>query len=103
MAKPVLHLLTGPTACGKSALALRWAEEFGAEIICADSTTVYRGMDVGTAKPTAEERARVPHHLLDVADVSEVFDVSEFARQAEKAQVSGQSSPRTSRRVRDPR
>ncbi len=82
MAAPVLHLLTGPTACGKTALALEWAERSGAEIICADSTTVYRGMDVGTAKPSAEERSRVPHHLLDVADVFQPFDVSAFAAMA---------------------
>lgn len=85
MGKPVLHLLTGPSACGKTELSLRWAERFGAEIICADSTTVYRGMDVGTAKPGPDERRRVRHHLLDVAEVSQLFDVSEFARQTAAA------------------
>jgi tRNA dimethylallyltransferase len=59
-------ILTGPTACGKSALALELAERIGAEIIGLDSMTVYRGMDIGTAKPTRDERARIPHHLIDV-------------------------------------
>jgi tRNA dimethylallyltransferase len=61
-------ILTGPTACGKSALALELAARVGAEIVALDSMTVYRGMDVGTAKPTADERARVRHHLIDVLD-----------------------------------
>jgi tRNA dimethylallyltransferase len=61
-------ILTGPTACGKTALALELAERIGAEIVAMDSMTLYRGMDVGTAKPTADERARVPHHLIDVLD-----------------------------------
>lgn len=61
-------ILTGPTACGKTALALELAERVGAEIVGMDSMTVYRGMDIGTAKPTAAERARVPHHLIDVLD-----------------------------------
>jgi tRNA dimethylallyltransferase len=61
-------ILTGPTACGKSALALDLADILGAEIIALDSMTVYRGMDIGTAKPGIAERARVPHHLIDVLD-----------------------------------
>lgn len=61
-------ILTGPTACGKTALALDLAARVGGEIVALDSMTVYRGMDVGTAKPSAGERARVPHHLLDVLD-----------------------------------
>src|SRR6059058_3966069 len=61
-------ILTGPTACGKTALALELAERIGGEIVGMDSMTLYRGMDVGTAKPTAEERARVPHHLIDALD-----------------------------------
>lgn len=76
---PVLVLL-GPTAVGKSALALSWAETVGAEIIQADSTTVYRGFDIGTAKPGAADRARVPHHLLDVADPDERFTAARFQR-----------------------
>jgi tRNA dimethylallyltransferase len=58
----VLHVLTGPTAVGKTEWALRWAEAQGAEIVSCDSLLFYRGMDVGTAKPTAGERSRVPHH-----------------------------------------
>jgi tRNA dimethylallyltransferase len=69
-------ILTGPTACGKSALALELAERIGAEIVALDSMTVYRGMDIGTAKPTAAERARVPHHLIDVLDPWESLSVA---------------------------
>jgi tRNA dimethylallyltransferase len=61
-------IVTGPTACGKTALALQLADRFGAEIIALDSMTVYRGMDIGTAKPTREERSLVTHHLIDVLD-----------------------------------
>src|SRR5215468_635411 len=61
-------ILTGPTACGKTALALALAERLGAEIVGMDSMPLYRGMDVGTAKPTPQERARVRHHLIDVLD-----------------------------------
>ena len=76
---PLLVLL-GPTAVGKSELALSWAEAVDAEIIQADSTTVYRGFDIGTAKPDPEEQRRVPHHLIDVADPfdSERFTAARF-------------------------
>lgn len=70
--------LVGPTASGKTEAALRVAEALGAEILSIDSMQVYRGMDVGTAKPTAEQRARVPHHLLDLVDPSEAFSVAAF-------------------------
>jgi len=73
-----LAALIGPTASGKSAVALIVAEATGAEIVSLDSMQVYRGMDVGTAKPDAEERARVAHHMLDVADPSERYDVTRF-------------------------
>ena len=69
-------ILTGPTASGKSALALDLAERLGAEIVLADSMTLYRGMDIGTAKPTAADRARVPHHLIDVLDPWESASVA---------------------------
>lgn len=69
-------ILTGPTGSGKSALALDLAERLDAEIVCMDSMTLYRGMDVGTAKPSAADRARVPHHLLDVLDPSESANVA---------------------------
>ena len=80
-----LAVLCGPTAVGKTALAVTLATRLGAEIICADSRTVYRGMDVGTAKPTREQRARVPHHLLDVVDPAEPFTVADFQRLAAQA------------------
>lgn len=70
--------IVGPTAVGKSAVALALAEHLGAEIISADSRQIYRGLDIGTAKPSAQERARVPHHLLDVADPDEHFDAARF-------------------------
>ncbi|HEY6203890.1 MAG TPA: isopentenyl transferase family protein, partial [Candidatus Limnocylindria bacterium] len=70
--------MVGPTASGKSALALRVAEALGGEILSADSRQVYRGMDIGTAKPTRAERARVPHHLIDVADPGERYDVFRY-------------------------
>lgn len=76
--------LAGPTAVGKSALALLLAEKLGGEIISVDSMQVYRGLDIGTAKPTAEERQRVPHHLIDICDLSESFDAAQFIRLAQK-------------------
>src|SRR5438477_5232744 len=80
-----LFLLAGPTAVGKSAVALLLAERLGGEIISVDSMQVYRGMDIGTAKPTAGERNRVPHHLIDILDVTERFDSAQFAQCAQKA------------------
>lgn len=71
-------LLTGPTASGKSAVAIALAERIGGEILSVDSMQVYRGLDIGTAKPTAEERDRVPHHLVDVVGLSEPFDAARF-------------------------
>lgn len=81
--RPVL--LAGATATGKSAVAIELAEMIGGEIVGVDSMQVYRGMDVGTAKPGAEERRRVPHHLVDVADVTEAFDVARFVALAHVA------------------
>ncbi|CAM4082393.1 tRNA (adenosine(37)-N6)-dimethylallyltransferase MiaA [Deinococcus marmoris] len=78
-------LLTAPTAAGKSALALALAQEFGLEIVSADAFTVYRGLDIGTAKPTPAEREAVPHHLLDVADVTGNYDVARYVQEAEAA------------------
>jgi tRNA dimethylallyltransferase len=80
-----LVVIVGETASGKSALALELAGRFDGELICADSWTVYKGFDIGTAKPTAEERARVPHHLLDVADPAEGFSVVVFQKLAKQA------------------
>jgi tRNA dimethylallyltransferase len=80
-----LHVLTGPTAVGKTELALRWAEANHAEIVSCDALLFYRGMDIGTAKPTAEERARVPHHLIDVCEVNERMDVTYYVTKAQAA------------------
>jgi tRNA dimethylallyltransferase len=77
--------LVGPTASGKTEAALRVAESLGAEILSIDSMLVYRGMDVGTAKPTAEQRARIPHHLLDLVEPSEAFSVAAFQAAARTA------------------
>jgi tRNA dimethylallyltransferase len=83
--RPPAIALTGPTASGKSALALDWAERLGGEIISVDSALVYRGLDIGAAKPTAAERARVPHHLVDVREPWEPFSAAEFASAARAA------------------
>lgn len=80
-----LHVLTGCTAVGKTELALRWAEAHGAEIVSCDSLLFYRGMDLGTAKPSSAERARVPHHLIDLRDVKSPMDVAAFALLARAA------------------
>lgn len=85
MLHPRPLFLAGPTAVGKSALALALAEQRGGEIISVDSMQVYRGLDLGTAKPTAAERARVPHHLIDVTELTETFDAAKFVVLAEKA------------------
>jgi tRNA dimethylallyltransferase len=82
--RPILAIV-GPTAVGKTEVAVRVAERIGGEIVCADSRTVYRGMDIGTAKPTWEMRSRVPHHLLDVADPHQVFTVRLFQQLAREA------------------
>jgi tRNA dimethylallyltransferase len=82
---PPLVAVVGPTASGKSALALRLARARGGEIVSCDSLQVYRGLDVGSAKATAEERAEVPHHLVDVADPGEAFSAAEYARRARAA------------------
>lgn len=77
--------LVGPTASGKTDAAIRVAESIGAEILSVDSMLVYRGMDVGTAKPTAAQRSRVPHHLLDLVEPSEAFSVAAFQAAAREA------------------
>lgn len=79
-----LVVIAGPTACGKTALAIDLAEKYDGEIICADSRTVYWGMDIGTAKPTPEERQRVPHWALDLVEPGERFTVADFKRYAEQ-------------------
>ncbi len=83
--KPSLIVVVGPTASGKSNLALKIALEFKGEIICADSRTIYRGMDIGTAKPLFSEQQKIKHYLLDVTEPGEVFSVADFQKLAQKA------------------
>ncbi|GAB4460572.1 MAG: tRNA (adenosine(37)-N6)-dimethylallyltransferase MiaA [Anaerolineales bacterium] len=85
MNKPPLILIVGPTAVGKTEIAIQLAERLDGEIVSADSRLFYRGMDIGTAKPTAEERARVPHHLIDIADPGEVLSLAVFQQKAREA------------------
>lgn len=83
--KPVCWVLTGPTASGKTALSIKLAKEHQCEIICMDSMQIYRGMTIGTAKPTPEEMEGIPHHMLDVADPDEPFSVARYQEMAEAA------------------
>lgn len=78
-----LIVIVGPTASGKTSLAIELADKYGGEIICADSRTVYKGMDIGTAKPTPEEQARVPHWGLDLVEPSERFTAADFKQYAQ--------------------
>jgi tRNA dimethylallyltransferase len=80
-----LYVLTGPTAVGKTALALAWAEAMDAEIVSCDASLFYRGMDIGTAKPSGAERARVPHHLIDLCEPRERMDVARYVELARRA------------------
>jgi tRNA dimethylallyltransferase len=82
---PPLLLLLGPTGSGKTALSLALGERFKGEIVSCDSVAVYRGMDLGTAKPTRAERARLPHHLIDVVNPDEPFTAGEYSRRARAA------------------
>jgi tRNA dimethylallyltransferase len=81
----MLRALVGPTASGKTEAGMALAERLRAEVLCVDSMLVYRGMDVGTAKPTPEQRSRVRHHLLDLADPSERFTVARYQGEARRA------------------
>jgi tRNA dimethylallyltransferase len=83
--RPRLVVILGPTAVGKTEISLRLAERFEGEIISADSRLFYRGMDIGTAKPTSDELARVPHHLIDVADPDETWSLAMFQQAARSA------------------
>jgi tRNA dimethylallyltransferase len=84
LALPATVALAGPTASGKSAAALVLAERLDAEIVSVDSALVYRGMDIGTAKPSAEERAKVVHHLIDIRDPTQAYSAAEFATDARR-------------------
>src|SRR5687768_18269700 len=82
---PVLLAVLGPTASGKSALGVSLAERYGGEIINCDSTAVYRGFDIGTDKLPIEERRGIQHHLIDIAEPTEVYTAAQFARDAARA------------------
>ena len=84
MTSPIICLM-GPTASGKSAVAMALAEKFSCEIVSVDSAQVYRGMDIGTAKPSASDRARVPHHLIDLIDPAERYSAARFCTDARAA------------------
>ena len=83
--KPLVVLLLGPTGSGKTALSYALGERFSGEIVSCDSVAVYRGMDLGTAKPSLEERGCLPHHLIDVADPDQPFTAGEYSRRARAA------------------
>ncbi|MBI5825208.1 MAG: tRNA (adenosine(37)-N6)-dimethylallyltransferase MiaA [Chloroflexi bacterium] len=83
--KPPLILIVGPTAVGKTELAIQLAEQLNGEIISADSRLFYRGMDIGTAKPSREELARVPHHLIDIVNPDETLSLAVFQQKARDA------------------
>src|SRR6266404_3702778 len=85
MPDPLLVVILGPTASGKTSLSIALAEKFHGEIVSCDSVAVYRGFDVGTAKPSTEERSRVPHHLLDFVEPSEPFTAGDYSRLARAA------------------
>jgi tRNA dimethylallyltransferase len=79
--RPLIVIL-GPTAVGKTEIAIQLAERLGGEVVSADSRLFYRGMDIGTAKPTREERKRIPHHLIDVANPDQIYSLAQFQREA---------------------
>ena len=83
--KPPLILIVGPTAVGKTEVAIQLAERLNGEIVSADSRLFYRGMDIGTAKPSREEQARVPHHLIDIANPNEILSLAVFQQKATEA------------------
>ena len=79
---PKIVVITGPTASGKTWLAVELAKRYNGEVVSADSMQIYRRMDIGTAKPTEEEKQGVPHHMLDVADPEEDFSVARYVDMA---------------------
>ena len=84
-ADPLLVVILGPTGSGKSALGITLAQQFNGEIVSCDSVAVYRHFEIGTAKPTRDERASVPHYLIDVAEPDQPFTAGEYSRQARQA------------------
>src|SRR5262245_38981158 len=93
-ASPAAFVLLGPTASGKSRLAMALAQRFPIDIVSVDSAQVYRGMDVGTAKPTAAERRAVPHHLLDVVEPADAYSAGRFREDALRAVAAIQAKGR---------
>ncbi len=85
MSEPLLVVILGPTASGKTGLSLRLAERFQGEIVSCDSVAVYREFEIGTAKPSRDERARVPHHLIDIAGPTELVTAGDYSRMARQA------------------
>ena len=81
-ALPPLVVLLGPTAVGKTTLSLELCTRFGGEVVGADSRQIYRGMDIGTAKPTPEEQRQAPHHLIDLCDPDEPFSLADYQQRA---------------------
>src|SRR5881628_1530975 len=82
---PLLVVIVGPTASGKTALSIALAEQFGGEIVSCDSVAVYRDFEIGTAKPSKEDRKRIPHHLIDVAAPADDFNAGDYSRMARQA------------------
>jgi len=93
--RPKIVIICGPTAIGKTGLSIRLAETFGGEIVSADSMQVYKYMDIGTAKPEAEQLARVRHHMIDIVDPSESYDAARYAADAKNAIASIQDRGKT--------
>lgn len=85
MEPPILHILTGPTAVGKTELSLEWAEQSDAEIVSCDSLLFYRGMNIGTAKPSADELTRVPHHLIDIHQPDSAMTIADYVVRSQRA------------------
>lgn len=81
--QPKLVVITGPTASGKTALGVALAQRLGGEVVSADSMQIYRGMDIGTAKPTPEEMEGVPHHMIDCVEPGEDFSVGKYVQLAD--------------------
>lgn len=94
-APPTLLVVTGPTASGKTAMAVELAERHGFEILSMDSMAIYRGMDVGTAKPSPDERSRVPHHLIDLVEPHDMFDTARWCEAAAMVLAEVQGRGRT--------
>lgn len=92
--RPRVIVIAGPTGCGKSNLSMALAQLLGGEIISADSMQVYRGMDLGTAKPTSSQQSKIPHHLIDICEVRHLYNVARFVKDAKAAICSAASRNR---------